>query len=116
MGLVGRLGAVVDAEFGQDVGDVGADGAAADEEGLRDLGIGVAGRNQPEDFAFALGQTAGCRLARPSVGCRGDLRQERVGLGEGVVQRQRAAGGRGRRPFGLADFLYAMGGGRIARP
>jgi hypothetical protein len=38
----GRLAAGVDAEFVEDVGDVGVDGAGREEEGLRDFLVGVA--------------------------------------------------------------------------
>lgn len=53
MGDVDRLDAGVDVEFAEDVVDVGADGGAADEERLGNLGIGPPLGKKSEDFSFA---------------------------------------------------------------
>src|SRR5215217_6938497 len=52
----GRLGAVVDPELGEEVADVGGGGAAADEEGVGDFAVGLAGHQQSEHLVLARGQ------------------------------------------------------------
>ena len=54
-----RLGAVVDADFGQDRFDVVADGLGADGEFGGDAGVAVAGGDQREDFSFVPAQSVG---------------------------------------------------------
>jgi hypothetical protein len=48
-----RLGAVADAELGEDMVHMAVDGVPAADEGVRDVGVAVARRDQTEDFQFA---------------------------------------------------------------
>jgi hypothetical protein len=50
------LGPVGDLEFGEDAGYQVADCLGAEEEALGDIGVGVSGGDEVEDFAFACGQ------------------------------------------------------------
>jgi hypothetical protein len=52
----GRLAAILDTELGDDVGHVAFDRTRADEEVLRDLGIGQALAKKLENFMFALSE------------------------------------------------------------
>jgi hypothetical protein len=52
------LDAVANAEFGQDPGDVGADGGLADHQRGGDLGVGKSSCDRPEDVDLARGQFA----------------------------------------------------------
>ena len=49
----GGFGAGAGVELGQDVGDVGADGAAADVEGAGALGVRLAGGEEAQHVDFA---------------------------------------------------------------
>src|ERR1700730_11039991 len=74
-GVGGGLGAVVDAEFGEDRADVVAYGFGTDAQGGGNVGIAVAGGEQFEHVAFAGGQSVW------------------VGAGVGVARVGRAAAG-----------------------
>ena len=63
-----RLHAVLDTELAQDVRDVDARGLAGDEQGVRDLLVGAAGRDEADDLAFAFGQARRCRPGPPTSG------------------------------------------------
>lgn len=49
----GGRGAGANAEFREDAGDVALDGADADEEGVGDLAVGLAGNEQLQDLLLA---------------------------------------------------------------
>src|SRR3954463_12531045 len=55
-GAVGGGGAGLDGELGEEVDDVGVDGAGAEVEDERDLAVAFAFHEPLEDFAFAAGQ------------------------------------------------------------
>src|SRR5215212_3164443 len=55
-GLGGRLGARMNVELGEDVGDVRVRGAVADEEHRPDFPVGGSRRQQPEDLDFSFSQ------------------------------------------------------------
>lgn len=63
-----RLCAVEDLRFGEDVGDVISHGLLAQKQGLCDVRVIAAGRDQVEDLAFARGQL-GKRLHGDALGC-----------------------------------------------
>src|SRR6266511_2735026 len=66
------FGAVGDLKFGEDCGDVVADGFGADDEVLRDGGVRPSDGDQVEDFAFAGGQLGEGFGGRGAVGCAGE--------------------------------------------
>ena len=78
----------VDAELGEDVGDVGAGGAGADEERLGDLAVGPALGQQPQHLPLARRQAE--RLAGSSApagdggAATGDAAAQR--LGDGLLE------------------------------
>ncbi len=51
----GRGGARLEVQFGQQMGDVATDGARAEREGLGDLAVAQALREQAQDLGFARG-------------------------------------------------------------
>ena len=55
-GKGGRLGAVANAEFGQNRFDMSAGGLRTDEQRGRDLGVTVSGRYEFEHVTFTLGE------------------------------------------------------------
>jgi hypothetical protein len=89
------------AQLGQDVRHVHAGCLCADEQGLADLGVGPAGREQGQDLAFALGEPEPGQRVRRQRGGRRPVVGDRVGgrlqaqpspsLG-GVVSRSSTAG------------------------
>ena len=62
-GTGGRLGAVVDAELGDEVRDVGFDGAGADEEGFGDLAVRLSLGKEAKDVTLAGSQVKWLRGA-----------------------------------------------------
>src|SRR5215213_2544158 len=74
--VVRGLGARVDAELAEDIGDVGADRGSTDEERLRDLQIGAAGNHEAQHLRLAWGQPTGTCPGSGSI--RRQLRFERV--------------------------------------
>ena len=53
--LRGGFGAAADVEFGEDVHEVGSDGAVADVQAAADFFVGKAFRDEGEDFVLAVG-------------------------------------------------------------
>ncbi len=90
-------GAGVDVEFGEDVHQVGAGGAGADEEGAGDLGVGVAFGEEAEDVQLAGGEANRVEGGGAILGwgCGGSGGGEGDGFGDGGIERERCAGGAG---------------------
>jgi hypothetical protein len=53
VGVDDGLDAVAEAEFGEDVGDVGFDGGVAEDELLGDFGVGVSSCEQEQHLGFS---------------------------------------------------------------
>src|SRR6266545_2744516 len=101
------FGAVGDLKFGEDCGDVVADGFGADDEVLRDGGVRPSDGDQVEDFAFAGGQLGEGFGGRGAVGCAGEEVDDPAchgGSEDGL------AGGDGADRAGGVD---AVGGGHV---
>ena len=60
-GIGGGRAPGLDAEFGEEVGDVGTDGTRADVERRGDVAVGKTLGEQAEDLTFAYRQTQGGR-------------------------------------------------------
>jgi hypothetical protein len=89
MRVVDRFGSGVDAEFSEQIADVGPRGGRADEEVLRDLGVGPPRRHQPQHLGLPRREPGpGVDRGRP----RGQPRGDGVGAGE---QRRRRRGDAG---------------------
>jgi hypothetical protein len=103
---------VSQAELGEDVRDVRLDGGLADVELAADLRVGQAGRDQPEDLRFALGELAELfrrgwprDAGEPADHVLGDRgRQQRVSRGDGAD--------RGDQLFGRVIFEHESAGSR----
>jgi hypothetical protein len=89
--VAGGGGAGLDAELGEDAGDVAFDGGEAEEVGVGDRPVRPALRQQAQDVELARRQLGPDRRRERAGGwggavCRCDPRE---GLGDGLLQRQR---------------------------
>src|SRR5579884_133572 len=88
-GVGGGRGPRVDAELVEDVGDVAADGARADEEDGGDLAVGLPLGDQAQDVQLALRQPVHVRHLN-GIGRRGgDRRNDRQRVAHDRVERPR---------------------------